>query len=80
MEAIKYILTQIRSSARPSKKIVIFCDSKSVLESIEIQESKNPVMTEILDLLQHLVRENFIVEFVGYLATLESVVMKKLII
>ena len=64
MEAIKYALTLIRSSARrPSKKIVIFCDSKSVLESIEIQESKNPVMIEILDLLQHLVRENFIVEF-----------------
>ena len=39
------------------------CDSKSVLESIEIQESKNPIMIEILDLLQHLVRENFIVEF-----------------
>ena len=63
MEAIKYVLTQIRSSARSSKKIVIFSDSKSVLESIEIQESKNPIMIEILDLLQLMILENFKIEF-----------------
>ena len=35
-------------------KIVIFCDSKSGLESIDNQVSKNPLMINILDKLQEL--------------------------
>ena len=63
MEAIKMILTNISKSARPRNKFVIFCDSKSVLESIYIQESKNPIMIEILDLLQDLKLSEIIVAF-----------------
>ena len=50
MEAIKHILQSIMNRTRYGNKFVIFCDSKSVLESIAIQESKNPIMINILDL------------------------------
>ena len=45
------------------KKFVIFCDSKSVLESIENQSSKNPIMIDILDTLQKFKRSGFIIKF-----------------
>ena len=40
-----------------------FCDSKSVLESIVNQESKNPIMINILDILQDLKLKKLLVEF-----------------
>ena len=57
------ILSNITKSARSRNKFVIFCDSKSVLESIANQESKNPIMLEILDSLQDLKHNEIIVEF-----------------
>ena len=63
MEAIKKILINIKSSARTKSKFVVFCDSKSVLESIGNQESKNPIMINILDILQDLKHKKIIVEF-----------------
>ena len=63
MEAIKKILISVRNNPQIKKKYVIFCDSKSVLESIHFQESKNPIMIDILDILQQLNRRNFIIKF-----------------
>ena len=52
MEAIRNSFQYIKKSSRFHKKFVIFSDSKSVLESIENQDSKNPIMINILDTIQ----------------------------
>ena len=63
LEAIKSALNWVSISPRSKKKYVIFSDSKSVLESIYSQESKNPIMLEVLDTLQKLRINGFIVKF-----------------
>ena len=63
IEAINQSLRYIKMSPRLNKKFVIFCDSKSVLESIENQDSSNPHMIKVLDILQELKRLNFTVKF-----------------
>ena len=63
MEAIKFLLRSIKYKKTFGNKFVIFCDSKSVLECIDIQESKNPIMIEILDLLQILKDRNIDIKF-----------------
>ena len=44
-------------------KFVIFSDSKSCLQSIEAQESKNPLVIELIDCIQCILRKGKIVEF-----------------
>ena len=63
MKAIKNILMSIRNNPHLKKKYVIFCDSKSVLDSIHNQESRNPIMIDILDILQNLNRQKFDIKF-----------------
>ena len=63
VEAMKSALRYIRISPRLNKKFVIFCDSKSVLQSIHGQESKNPIINDILDNIQKLKEQNFILKF-----------------
>ena len=63
MEAIKKTLQSIKLSTNKNRKYVIFCDSKSVLESINNQETKNPIMITILDTLQELKKKRFIIKF-----------------
>ena len=45
------------------KNFVIFCDSKSVLECVETQESKNPHMISLLDNVQELRGKGFLIKF-----------------
>ena len=45
---------------RLDRRFVIFCDSKSVLESIANQESKNPLIITLLDKLQVMNSSNHI--------------------
>ena len=54
LEAIKSALNIIKSSQR--KDLVIFSDAKSVLQSLESQESKNQVVNEILHNIQVLLK------------------------
>ena len=54
LESIRSALKHIKISPRQNKKYVIFCDSKSVLENIENQDSKNPLVIAILDMIQEL--------------------------
>ena len=61
-EAIRKTLQMIQHSTQ-SMKNVIFCDSKSVLETISNQETRNPIMISILDSLEKLKRDNFVIEF-----------------
>ena len=63
MEAIKKALQSIQLSTNSNRKFVIFCDSKSVLDSISIQETKNPIMISILDILQELQKKGFVIRF-----------------
>ena len=63
MEAIKHILQSIMNRTRYGNEFVIFSDSKSVLESIAIQETKNPIMINILDLLQQLKNRKIDIKF-----------------
>ena len=63
MEAIRRAFQFIRISTRRNKKFAIFCDSKSVLESIDDQDSKNPIMIDILDDLQNFTRRGISVMF-----------------
>ena len=50
--AILKSLEYIQICPRSDRRFVIFCDSKSVLESISNQESKNPLIIMLLDKLQ----------------------------
>ena len=61
--AIHSSLKYIRISPRANRKFVIFCDSKSVLECIDNQESRNPLMVGILDSLQKLKFDGFVIKF-----------------
>ena len=72
----KYI--RIRLSHSQNKKCVIFCDSKSVLESIVSQDTKNPLMIDILDMLQNLQWHVPVLNFVGFQAMWVLRIMKKL--
>ena len=62
VEAINKALSYIKISPRSDRRFVIFCDSKSVLESIESQETKIPCMIRLLDTLQEL-KKNSVVKF-----------------
>ena len=62
LEAIKRALKTIGDSDK-IKKFVIFSDSKSALESIENQVSRNPLVITILDILQELKRKGYSVQF-----------------
>ena len=62
LEGIKFALRYIRISFR--KKFVIFCDSKSVLESIDNHLTDNPLVVEVLDEIQELIsRFDKIIQF-----------------
>ena len=58
--AIRKSLEYIKRSLYSNRKFVIFCDSKSVLESISGQESKNPQILKLLDTLEQLKKTNLI--------------------
>ena len=53
LEGIKFALRYIRTSTR--QKFVIFCDSKSVLESILYHLTDNPLVVEVTDEIQNLI-------------------------
>ena len=61
--AIDGALQFIKDSNTYHRNFVIFCDSKSVLESIETQESKNPHMIDLLDIIQVLTKKGFVIKF-----------------
>ena len=63
LHAIKRALDHIRISPRLNNKFVIFSDSKSALESIDNQESRNPLVVDILDYLQYLKSKGKIIKF-----------------
>ena len=52
MEAINKALTYVNVSTR--KSFVIFSDSMSVLQAIESQESKNPLVNRVLQTCQEI--------------------------
>ena len=58
--AILKSLDFIQISQRRDRRFIIFCDSKSVLETISNQETKNPLMIKLLDKLQDLKNSNII--------------------
>ena len=60
-EAIKGALNFIRVSRR--RKFVIFSDSKSILESIKLQDSNNSLVMNTLQVLYELIEENKVVKF-----------------
>lgn len=60
--AIIKALSFIKISPRTDRRYVIFCDSKSVLESINNQDTKNPLMVELLDILEG-IKSNSIIKF-----------------
>ena len=63
IEAINRALRFIKM--KDLKKVVIFCDSKSVLQCIDSQETRNPLMLNLLDELQWQISEpnNRIIKF-----------------
>ena len=63
IEAINRAIRFIK--AKDFKQVVIFCDSKSVLQCIDHQETRNPRMLDLLDELQCQIREphNRIIKF-----------------
>ena len=64
IEAIKRVLLHIdEAPLRQDMKYVIFCDSKSVLESIDIQVSRNPLILNILDSIQKIKTDNKTLKF-----------------
>ena len=63
LEAIISALRYIEIPRNKDKKFVIFSDSKSVLESIENQVSKNPLMNNVLDKLQELSSNGWCIKF-----------------
>ena len=62
LEAIDAALDLI-SECKDHKKFVIFSDSKSALESIQNQISKNPLVIHILDRLQLLKNSSYSIKF-----------------
>ena len=63
IEAIKRALKHIAISPRQGGWFVIFSDSKSVLESIQEQDSRNPLVKEAVDSVQTILRTGKLVEF-----------------
>ena len=62
-EAIKRALKHIAISPRQKGWFVIFSDSKSVLESIQEQDSRNPLVKEAVDSVQTILQTGKHVEF-----------------
>ena len=62
VEAIRSALEKIVENNSGSK-FIIFSDSKSVLECIQNQDSRNPIVISLLDQLQRLRIEGFIIKF-----------------
>ena len=62
-EAIRRVLKYIDTSTRSNKKYVIFTDSRSVLESIYNQDSRNPLILETLDKIEQLKEAGNIIKF-----------------
>ena len=64
IEAIRRVLLHIdEAPLRQDIKYVIFCDSKSVLESIDNQVSRNPLMLKTLDTIQKIRYDNKTLKF-----------------
>ena len=61
LEAIRGALNFVKVSWM--KKFVIFSDSKSVLQSIGIQESNNPLVLDTLEVIYKLMHKGKIIEF-----------------
>ena len=55
VEGINRALTHIDVSPRDHGQFVIFCDSKSVLECIENQSSKNVIIKEVIDTIHTII-------------------------
>ena len=62
-EAIRRVLKHIDVSSRSNKKYVVFSDSKSVLESLNNQQSKNPLILDTLDQLEKLKAKGNTIKF-----------------
>ena len=56
--AIFRVLSHIAVSPRTKGKFVIFCDSKSVLESIQNQDCKNVLVKELHDKMQRIIHSS----------------------
>ena len=61
VEAINKALTYVKVS--PRKSFVIFSDSMSVLQAIESQESKNPLVNKVLQTCQEILSDNRYITF-----------------
>ena len=61
VEAINKALTYVNASTR--KSFVIFCDSMSVLQGIESQESKNPLVNRVLQTCQEILSNGEFITF-----------------
>ena len=61
IEAIRGALQYIKVSWM--RKFIVFCDSKSLLESISTQESNNPLINDTLQAIYQLYSKNKIIEF-----------------
>ena len=77
VEAINKALTYVNVSSRTS--FVIFSDSMSVLQAIESQESKNPLVNRVLQTWQEILSNGKFI-FVGFRATEISQEMNMLIV
>ena len=73
-KALKYVYV---SSV---ERFVIFSDSMSVLQAIESQESKNPLVNRVLQTCQGISSNGKLLHFVGFQATEISQEMKMLIV
>ena len=62
VEAIRSALEKI-VEVKPGKDFVIFSDSKSVLECIQNQDSRNPLIINLLDYLQRLKLKEYNIKF-----------------
>ena len=64
VEAIRRALKHIDDAVLgPNNKYVVFCDSKSVLESIYNQETRNPLVLKALDIIHDIQSDGKIVKF-----------------
>ena len=78
VEAINKALTYVKTYTR--KRFVIFSDSMSVLQAIESQESKNPLVNRVLQACQHIFLTVNLLHFVGFQVIEISEEMKMLIV
>ena len=64
VEAIRRVLKHIDKAAlNRDSKYVVFCDSKSVLESLCNQDSRNPLILDALDLIHKIQSDKKVIEF-----------------